>query len=131
MRSLTPLVLLALVGCNGFGIPRCAITPTAMTETYVRIKIYYEKHHELPKNLDMLPVREGYVNSIIDSWDRPGAPTDSGSGGEKGDWLRVFEGPVPFFTGAGATTSAPFARIRWRTRTVHCGTTSIPSRNSL
>jgi hypothetical protein len=60
----------ASTGCGVGTIPTSAITPTAMTETMVRIEMYYREHQRLPPNLDVLPVRSGYTNRTTDAWDR-------------------------------------------------------------
>jgi hypothetical protein len=70
-RYLATFVLFTLAGCHIDTIPQSAITPSAMTETYVRIGLYYQQHHKLPANLDVLPVRENYANSTVDVWGRP------------------------------------------------------------
>ena len=51
-------------------IPKSAITPSAMTETSVRIEMYYQRNMRLPPDLTVLPVREGYANRITDAWGR-------------------------------------------------------------
>ncbi len=71
MRYLTTFVLLTLAGCHFDTVPQSAVTPSAMTETYVRIGIYYQQHHKLPANLDVLPLRQNYENRTVDVWGRP------------------------------------------------------------
>jgi hypothetical protein len=49
------------------------ITPVEMTytsigETQYRIHLYAKVHRKLPPNLDALPKREGYMNSVEDAW---------------------------------------------------------------
>jgi len=51
-------------------IPKSAITPSAMTETSVRIEMYHQRNKRLPPDLTVLPVREGYVNRTADAWGR-------------------------------------------------------------
>jgi hypothetical protein len=71
MRYLATLVLLTLAGCHIDTVPQRAVTPSAMTETRVRIGLYYEQHGKLPANLDVLPVRKNYANRTVDVWGRP------------------------------------------------------------
>jgi hypothetical protein len=52
-------------------VPKRAITPSAMTETSVRIEMYYQRNKRLPADLDVLPVRENYANRTTDAWNRP------------------------------------------------------------
>jgi hypothetical protein len=69
--------LLAYRGC--FAKPRKNIstsidpeemTQTAITETSVRIGLYYQRNKKLPARLVDLPARTGYINRITDGWDR-------------------------------------------------------------
>jgi hypothetical protein len=71
MRYAAIFVFLTLAGCHIDTVPQSAITPSAMTETYVRIGLYYQQHNKLPASLDMLPVRENYQNRTADVWGRP------------------------------------------------------------
>ncbi len=41
-----------------------------MGETFSRIRIYVDKNGILPKKLNQLPEREGYINRLTDGWDR-------------------------------------------------------------
>ena len=52
-------------------IPKRAITRSAITETSVRIQIYYQRNKRLPADLSVLPIRENYSNRTTDAWDRP------------------------------------------------------------
>ena len=52
-------------------VPKRAITPSAMTETSVRIEMYYTRNKRLPPDLNVLPVRKGYANRTTDAWGRP------------------------------------------------------------
>jgi hypothetical protein len=70
MRYLAIFVFLTLAGCHFDTVPQSAVTPSAMTETYVRIGLYYQQHNKLPTNLDVLPVRENYTNRTVDAWGR-------------------------------------------------------------
>ena len=51
-------------------IPKSAITPSAMTETSVRIEMYYDQSKRLPPDLSVLPARENYANRTTDAWGR-------------------------------------------------------------
>jgi hypothetical protein len=55
MRYVAIFVFLTLAGCHIDTVPQSAITPSAMTETYVRIGLYYQQHNKLPASLDVLP----------------------------------------------------------------------------
>ena len=46
------------------------MTGTAMTETSVRIGMYLKEYGKLPENLDVLPIRPGYINRTTDGWER-------------------------------------------------------------
>jgi hypothetical protein len=70
-RYLAIFVFLALAGCHIDTVPQSAVIPSAMTETYVRIGLYYQQHKKLPSNLDVLPVRKNYENRTADVWGRP------------------------------------------------------------
>lgn len=52
-------------------VPKRAITPSAMTQTSVRIEMYYRRNKQLPADLSALPVGENDANGTIDSWNRP------------------------------------------------------------
>lgn len=52
-------------------IVKRAMTPAAMTETSVRIQLYFQRNKKLPANLSVLPVRKDYANRTTDAWDRP------------------------------------------------------------
>lgn len=52
----------------GHQIPPVDFTHTSMAETSFRIGLYKEANGKLPDNLEQLPKREGYINSIIDGW---------------------------------------------------------------
>jgi hypothetical protein len=45
-------------------------THTAIGETFVRIYLYGNKYHKIPRSFDVLPVRDGYVNRTTDGWGR-------------------------------------------------------------
>lgn len=45
-------------------------TITAIGETFTRISIYAETTHKIPYSFDVLPIRNGYSNRIIDAWGR-------------------------------------------------------------
>ncbi len=47
------------------------MTYTAMTETEVRMENYLQQNQSLPKSLDDLPMRRGYMNRTTDGWDHP------------------------------------------------------------
>ncbi len=70
MRYVPIFVFITLAGCHIDATPQSAITPSAMTETYVRVGLYYQQNKKLPANLDVLPVRENYANSTVDAWGR-------------------------------------------------------------
>ena len=46
------------------------MTRTAISETVYRMYLYGQKHHAIPRSLDVLPVRSGYLNNIKDGWGR-------------------------------------------------------------
>jgi len=72
MRNvLITAVALVLLGCLVETIPTRDLTPTAITETSVRIRLYHQRHLRLPPSLAELPMREGYVNRSTDAWGRP------------------------------------------------------------
>ncbi len=52
-------------------IPPRDMTHTAITETTVRIHMYMAQQRDYPKDLSVLPKRDGYANRITDSWGRP------------------------------------------------------------
>ena len=47
------------------------MTRTAMTEGVFRIELYFRQNGSLPPSLQVLPMREGYMNRIVDGWNRP------------------------------------------------------------
>jgi len=51
-------------------IPDRAMTKTAMIETSVRVGIFVDQNKTLPRSLDKLPKREGYMNRMTDAWKR-------------------------------------------------------------
>lgn len=42
-----------------------------MGETFARVNLYAEQHHEIPSSLAVLLKREGYANQMADGWGRP------------------------------------------------------------
>src|SRR5450432_1283522 len=52
-------------------IPPRAMTISAIDETSARIELYFQRNKKLPTDLSMLPLREGYMNSITDGWKHP------------------------------------------------------------
>lgn len=46
------------------------MTDTAITETRVRIDMYMTANGKHPKDLSVLPIRQGYVNRTTDGWGR-------------------------------------------------------------
>lgn len=45
-------------------------TNSSMGETFTRIRFFLKETGRLPANLRELPLREGFVNSIVDGWGR-------------------------------------------------------------
>jgi hypothetical protein len=52
-------------------LPEHAQTVTAIRETFNRINLFATLHGKTPINLEELPKRTGYSNSITDEWNRP------------------------------------------------------------
>ncbi len=46
-------------------------TVSTMLELRHRILLYANTHNELPSDLNSLPYREGYTNTVIDGWGHP------------------------------------------------------------
>ncbi|MES9834066.1 MAG: type II secretion system protein GspG [Candidatus Thiodiazotropha sp. DIVDIV] len=46
------------------------LTRTAISETFYRIYLFGKQHHKVPRLLDELPVRKGYLNRTLDGWGR-------------------------------------------------------------
>lgn len=67
---LAALVVIAIAMTFVDVISPRAMTLTAMTETSVRIGLYYQRNKRLPLNLSVLPVRNGYMNRTADGWKR-------------------------------------------------------------
>lgn len=44
------------------------MTHTAIGETFYRVSIYMRSNNSIPKSLNDLPVREGFMNTTIDGW---------------------------------------------------------------
>ena len=49
-------------------IPPQSMTCTALAETSMRVRLFYESHKKLPQKISDLPVRGGYMNSTVDGW---------------------------------------------------------------
>jgi hypothetical protein len=69
-------MLVVALGCLGCAslievIPPDAMTRNAVTETRVRIGMYLERNTVLPPSLEVLPMRDKYMNRTTDAWDRP------------------------------------------------------------
>src|SRR2546425_540628 len=47
------------------------MTHSAIGETMVRIHMHVSQRREYPKDLSLLPKRNGYANEITDGWGRP------------------------------------------------------------
>ena len=52
-------------------IPPHSATISAMIETQVRIHMYMTANRDYPRDLSVLPVRNGYANRATDGWERP------------------------------------------------------------
>jgi hypothetical protein len=75
-RSL--VVLLIVVACVSVAslafidvIPPKAMTPLSMAETSARVALYFQRNQHLPPDLNVLPVRDGYINRITDGYNQP------------------------------------------------------------
>ena len=56
-----------LVGC-GHEISKRELTVSAMTETLVRIDLFFKDQRRVPESLAALPKRAGYTNSTTNGW---------------------------------------------------------------
>jgi hypothetical protein len=75
-----PFAILAIIGIGGIAfalatvhtIPPRSMTLTAIGETQSRIEIYVGGGgNKPPDTLDLLPMRDGYMNRTTDGWKRP------------------------------------------------------------
>ena len=69
--ALSFLLAGGVVGCHVDVIGSRDMTATAMGETSARIGLYTKSKGQLPPNLTVLPVRQGFMNQTTDGWNRP------------------------------------------------------------
>jgi hypothetical protein len=60
-----------ITGCHVDVIGSRDMTATAMGETSARIGLYAKSKGQLPPDLTVLPVRQGFMNQTTDGWNRP------------------------------------------------------------
>jgi Type II secretion system (T2SS), protein G len=65
------LIIAALSTCLVERIPPRSMTTGAMTETRFRMEMYLQEEKDLPKSLEVLPLRENHMNLTTDAWRRP------------------------------------------------------------
>jgi hypothetical protein len=62
------IVAIVLLLANEDLISSREMTITAMTETPVRIGIFFDRNKQLPRKLDVLPEQDGYANRPTGAW---------------------------------------------------------------